>query len=206
MNLLKLREKRKMIEKKEKKNSKVAWGITGSGEKMPETVNVMKHVKDEFEDRVDLKVFVSKAGDQVLKYYKLSNFLQENFGKVLVEINSNSPFLAGQMQSGKFELLLIAPTTSNTVAKIAMGITDSMLSNAAIMSLKAYVPVYVMPSDYAEGTIVTKLPSGKDMELRIRKEDADNVRKLAQMDRMFILKKPEDIYDLFRKRFPSKTD
>jgi archaeoflavoprotein AfpA len=197
-----------MIEKKgelQKKN-KVAWGITGSGEKMPETINVMKRIKDEFGDVVDLRVFVSKAGDQVLKYYKLRNYVQENFGKVLVEINSNSPFLAGQMQSGKFEFLLIAPTTSNTVAKIAMGITDSMLSNAAIMSLKAYVPVYVMPSDYAEGTIITKLPSGKDLELRIRKEDADNVKKLAQMDRMFILEKPGDIYDVFSKRFASKKN
>jgi archaeoflavoprotein AfpA len=198
--------KRTVVEKKgeQRKKSKVAWGITGSGEKMPETINVMKHIKDEFDDRVDLRVFVSKAGDQVLKYYKLGNYLHENFEKVLVEINSNSPFLAGEMQSGKFEFLLIAPTTSNTVAKIAMGITDSMLSNAAIMSLKAYVPVYIMPSDYAEGTIVTKLPSGKDLELRIRKEDADNVRKLASMDRMFVIQKPEDIHDIFKKRFGSK--
>jgi archaeoflavoprotein AfpA len=191
-------------EEQEKKKHKVAWGITGSGEKMPETINAMKRTKHEFDDKVDISVFVSKAGDQVLKYYKLSNYLKENFRKVSVEIDSNSPFLAGQMQSSKFEFLLIAPTTSNTVAKIAMGITDSMLSNSAIMSLKANVPVYLMPSDYAEGTVRTKLPSGKNLELRIRKEDADNVRKLANMDCMYILEKPEDIQDVFRKHFGAK--
>lgn len=185
----------------EKKKRKVAWGITGSGEKMPETIDTMKRIKLEFDNRVNISVFVSKAGDLVLRYYNLGDYLKENFDKVLVEINSNSPFLAGQMQSGKFEFLLIAPTTSNTVAKIATGITDSMLSNAAIMSLKANVPVYVMPSDYKEGTMITKLPSGKDLELRVRKEDADNVRKLADMSCMHVLEKPEDIQEVFRNHF-----
>ncbi|HII86065.1 TPA: archaeoflavoprotein AfpA, partial [Candidatus Bathyarchaeota archaeon] len=45
------------------------------------------------------------------------------------------------------DLLLIAPATSNTVAKITNGIGDTMLTNAAIMSLKAFVPVYIVPTD-----------------------------------------------------------
>lgn len=187
--------------KKRMDRRKVAWGITGSGEKLPETVNVMKVVKQEFEDRVDLRVYASKAGDQVLKYYKLTQYVEGNFGRVWVEINSNSPFLAGQLQSGKFEFLVIAPTTSNTVAKIAVGLGDSMLSNSAIMSLKASVPVYLMPSDQLEGTLSTILPSGKSLLLKIRKEDADNVRKLAAMESMHILEKPEDILHVFRRHF-----
>ena len=190
----------KKEEKKEKKR-KVAWGITGSGDRLVETVEVMKEIKRQYQNEVDIVVYLSKAGDQVVKYYRLGNDLKENFDRIWVEINSNSPFLAGQLQLGKFEFLLIAPATSNTVAKISMGIADSLLSNAAIMGLKAFVPFYIMPSDYQEGMIVTKLPNGRDMKLRIRKEDVEHVKKLAGMDDVFILEKPEEIDRVFKKHF-----
>lgn len=69
------------------------------------------------------------------------------------------------------------------------------------MALKAFVPVYVMPSDFKEGILVTKLPSEKDLRLRIRKEDAENARKLARMDGVFLLEKPENISQVFEKHF-----
>jgi archaeoflavoprotein AfpA len=196
--------KRKMSEANEVKKKKVAWGITGSGDRIRETFEAMKRVKAEFEDKADIRVYVSKAGDQVVKYYKLSHDLEEAFDKVWVEINANAPFLAGQMQAGKFEFLLIAPATSNTVAKISMGMGDSLLSNSAIMGLKASIPVYIMPSDLAEGTVITKLPSGKDLQLRIRREDIEHVQRLYKMENVSILEKPEDIRNVFKKHFGSK--
>ncbi len=188
-------------EEKEKKKRRVAWGITGSGDRLIETVEVMKEIKKQYQNEVDMRVYLSKAGDQVVKYYRLGNDLKENFDRVQVEINSNSPFLAGQLQLGKFEFLLIAPATSNTVAKISMGIGDSLLCNAAIMGLKAFVSLYIMPSDYEEGMIVTKLPDGRDMKLRIRKEDVEHVMKLAGMDDVYVLEKPEEIHQVFKKHF-----
>ena len=182
------------------KKRKVAWGITGSGDRLPETIGVMKELKEEYRDRVSVGVYLSKAGEQVVRWYKLYEQLKQGFGKVWVELNSNSPFLAGDLELGKFEFLLIAPATSNTVAKMAAGITDTLLCNSAIMALKAFVPVYVMPSDYKEGTVVTKLPDGKDLKLRVRKEDAENTRKLSLMENVFVLEKPEDIRSVFKKQ------
>jgi archaeoflavoprotein AfpA len=192
-----------VMKKKEEKRKKrkVAWGITGSGDRLVETVEIMKEIKEQYQNDVDIVIYLSKAGDQVVKYYKLVTNLRQNFDKIWVEINPNSPFLAGQLQLGKFEFLLIAPATSNTVAKISMGIADSLLSNAAIMGLKAFVPFYVMPSDYEEGMTVTKLPDGRDMRLKIRKEDVEHVKKLADMDDVFILEKPEEIHQVFKKHF-----
>ena len=195
------KEKTEEQKKKKKKLKKVAWGITGSGDRLPETVEIMEKVKEDFEDLVDIRVYVSKAGEQVLKYYKLSHDLVDIFDKVWVEMNANSPFLAGQLQMGKFEFLLIAPATSNTVAKIAMGLADSLLSNAAVMGLKAYVPLYIMPSDYEVGIVITKLPDGRDLKLRIRKEDVEHVKKLSNMEDVHLLEKPEDIYVVFKKHF-----
>jgi archaeoflavoprotein AfpA len=179
----------------------IAWGITGSGDRIVETVEVMTELQKQYDDVVDVRVFVSKAGEQVIKYYKLFNILEKNFDKVWVEINANSPFLAGQLQVKRYEFLLLAPTTSNTVAKISLGLADSLLSNAAIMSQKAFVPTYIMPCDYKEGVITTILPDGSEMRLRIRKEDAENVQKLRNMGDVFVIETPQEIAAVFEKHF-----
>ena len=183
------------------KKRKVAWGITGAGDKIDEFIDVMEEMKQQYAATVEIQVFVSKAGETVLKYYSLENEVKENFPKYTVEMNSNSPFLAAWMQTHKYEFLLIAPSTSNTVAKIAHGIGDTMLTNAASMSLKAFVPVYIVPVDYEEKIVTTKLPNGKDMKLRIRKEDAENVQKLKQMEDLHVMSEPQKIRDVFKEWF-----
>ena len=185
----------------ELKKRKVAWGITGGGDRIAEFIETMKNIKQEYENTVEIQVFVSKAAETVLKFYDLEATVRQNFSKVTVEINSNSPFLAAWLQMRKYEFLLIAPATSNTIAKIANGIGDSMLSNAANMSLKAFVPVYVVPTDYKEKIVYTKLPDGKDMKLRIRKEDAEQTRKLEEMEDMSVLSDPREIPAVFKKWF-----
>ena len=130
--------------------------------------------------------------------------LKKRFAKVLVETNSNTPFLAGQLQVGSFEFLLIAPATSNTVAKIAVGIADSLLTNSAAMALKGGIPVYVMPSDYEEGKMITKLPDGRDAEVRVRRKDVENVETLRSMDSLSVLENLEEIHKVFSKHFEFK--
>jgi len=183
------------------KKRKVAWGITGGGDKIAEFIEVMKTIKKEYENVVEIQVFLSKAAEIVLKYYKLEDDVRHNFAKVSVELNSNAPFLAAWMQMRKYEFLLIAPATSNTVAKIANSIGDSLLSNAAIMSLKAFVPVYIVPTDYKEDVVYTKLPNGKEMKLRIRKEEVEPVKKLELMEDVCVLENPQKIRDVFKKWF-----
>ncbi|MGA3290947.1 MAG: archaeoflavoprotein AfpA [Candidatus Bathyarchaeia archaeon] len=169
------------------KKRKVAWGITGAGDKIAEILEVMKDLKKQSEDVVEIDVFVSKAADTVLKFYRLEDELKRNFPKVQVELNSNSPFLAAWLQMRKYEFLLIAPATSNTVAKLVNGIGDTLITNSAIMSLKAFVPVYILPTDYRESIVYTKLPNGKEMKLRVRKQEADQVRKLESVEGVHVL-------------------
>ena len=189
------------IEQAQIKKRKVAWAITGAGDKIAEFLEVMKKIKREYADTIDIHVFLSKAAETVLKFYNLEKTLRQSFDKVQVEVNSNSPFLAAWMQMGKYEFLLIAPATSNSVAKIANGIGDTMITNAAIMSLKAFMPVYIVPTDYKEGACVTKLPNGKKMKLRVRKEEVAQVKKLEAMDDVHILEGPQKILSFFKERF-----
>jgi archaeoflavoprotein AfpA len=179
------------------KKIKVAWGITGAGDKIAEIIETMKELKQQGEGTVEIDVFLSKAADIVLKFYRLDEELKKSFAKVIVESNSNSPFLAGMMQNGKYEFLLIMPTSSNTVAKIANGIGDTLLTNSAIMSLKAFVPVWIMPVDYKESVISTKLPNGKEMKIRVRKEEADQVRKLEATEDVRVFENPAKVRDAF---------
>ena len=188
------------MEKKQKKK-RVAWGITGSGDRMLEVIETMKQIKKQYQDDTRITVYLSKAGNQVVNFYGLTNDLKENFDKVRVEVNSNLPTLAVQLQSGKIEFLLIAPTTANTVAKLATGIADTLLCNATIMALKSFLPVYILPCDYKEGITATQLPDGSEMKIQVRKEDVERTKKLAAMDGVFILEKPEEIYHVFQKHF-----
>ena len=185
-----------MTEAKVKK-IKVAWGITGAGDKIAEIIETMKDLKKQSEGLVEIHVFLSKAAEIMLKFYRLDDDLRQNFPKVTVESNSNSPFLAGMMQSHKYEFLLIFPASSNTVAKIVNSISDTLLTNSALMSLKAFVPVWIMPVDFKENVIYTKLPNGKEMKLRVRKEEADQVRKLEAMEDVHVFENPQKVREAF---------
>jgi flavoprotein len=76
-----------------------------------------------------------------------------------------------------------------------------MLTNGAIQALKAYVPVYVMPVDFREGSTLTVLPNGRELRLKVRKEDAENVKRLSAMDGITTFEKPGEIREIFRGKF-----
>ena len=186
-----------MAEAEKVKKPKVAWGITGAGDKIAEILETMKDLKKQSEDSVEIHVFLSKAADTMLKFYRLEDELKKSFPKVQVELNSNSPFLASWLQIRKYEFLLIAPASSNSVAKIVNGIGDTLITNSAIMSLKAFVPVYILPTDFKESIVYTKLPNGKEMKLRVRKEEAEQVRKLESMEDVHVFENPQKMREFF---------
>jgi len=186
-----------------RKRRKVAWAITGSGDKLAETIAVMNNIKHRYRSKVDIWVYLSKAGELVLKWYRLDDELRRSFDRVMVETSANQPFLAGDLQLGKFEFLLIAPASSNTVAKLVVGIADTLVTNSAIMALKGSVPVFVMPSDHKEGETQTRLPNGKNFKLTVRREDAENTRKLARLQGVSVVQEPQRIIDLFAKHYSS---
>lgn len=191
----------KIVTEEKPKKRKVAWGITGGGDKIAEIAQIMIELKNQYEHKVEIHVYVSKAGETMLKFYKLFDKLKQEFSSFSVEMNPNSPFLAAWMQSGKYDSLLVAPATSNTVAKIACGIGDTLITNSVIMCLKAFGKVYVLPTDYREGVVSTLLPNGKQIQIRVRKEEAEQTRKLEQMDGVHVLESPQKIREVFNECF-----
>jgi len=157
-----------------------------------ETVEVMEELKARWGGSLEVHVYLSKAGAQVAKYYGLDERLRA-FDSLHTEKDANTPFLAGQLQLGRFKALLVAPATGNTVAKLAAGIADTLVTNAAIQAVKGFVDVFVMPVDLHEGEVETTLPSGRTLRLRVRREDAENARRLAAMEGFHVFGEPREI-------------
>jgi len=184
-----------------KKKGKIAWAITGGGDKIAEIVKTMIHLKKQYEDTVDIHVFASKNGETMLRFYKQFEIIKQEFPHFNVEINANAPFLASWVQSGKYDFMIVAPTSSNTVAKIVHGIGDTLITNSVIMSLKTFGTVYVLPTDYKEHVVETIIPNGKTLKIQVRKEEAEQTRKLEQMTGMNVIEKPEQIPNIFAEHY-----
>ena len=175
---------------------KIAWGVTGSGDYMRESVDLMKKISQEYEVRID--VFLSREAEIVLKFYRYMHEIKENFEKLYTEQGPNIPFLSGKLQIGKYKSFIICPATANTVAKLAHGIADSLITNSAAQAMKVDVPVYIFPVDQNPGEVVTKLPNGSALKIRIRDVDIKNVEILREMRGITVLKHIEEIEDIIK--------
>jgi archaeoflavoprotein AfpA len=170
---------------------KIAWGITGCGDKIEEIAAMMIDLKRQYDLNVD--VYVSKSGVMVLKWYKLWDKLKEEFFDLRTEVNANAPFLVGKLQTGHYDLFLVAPVTANSTAKIASGISDTLLTNAVSQGAKAQIPIYLYPPDNKPGALETILPGGKKLVLYIREVDVENVDKIRKMKSITVLDNVQDI-------------
>ena len=179
------------------KNKRIAWGITGSGDKIRESVTLMKELARKY--NLEVHVYLSREGEVVLKFYKLLDEIKASFPKVALEKGPNAPFLSGKLQVGRYSLFVIAPATANTVAKIAYGIADTLITNSVAQAVKGDVPVYIFPVDQTEGELITKLHDGRDLKLRIRRIDVENVERLRRMEGITVLSQLEELEDVVRK-------
>ena len=173
---------------------RIAWGITGSGDQIIETYKIMADIKNKTD--IDFMVFLSKEGETVMKWYRMWDDIQRDFPNFKTDAGPNSPFIAGPLQVGHYDILVIAPATANTVAKIVHGIADSLVTNVVAQTAKGDTPIYILPVDQVRGTVKTYAPSGKEMELKMREIDVSNSEKLAEMENIKILKSPDDLYEV----------
>ncbi len=171
--------------------TRIIWGITGSGDRIEEILDNMIQLKEE--DDLKITVIVSKAGAQVLRWYNLWDKLGASFDKVTTETNANVPFIAGPLQIGKYDLLLVAPLTANSTAKTAHGIADTLITNAVAQTLKGTTPIILYPVDQSSTPIDTVGPDGIEFTINPRAIDLENVDRLRNMERLIILSSPSEI-------------
>ena len=170
---------------------RIAWGITGAGDYLVESLSVMQQMKTDFD--IEVTVLISKNAEMVVKWYRLWDELRSSFEKVQLEKGANVPFVAGPLQVGYYRLFFVSPATANTVAKIAYGIADSLITNCVAQATKGTTPVYIYPVDQEPGSRETRIPDGDVVTITTRKIDVENARKIRIMEGITVLQHPSEI-------------
>ncbi len=182
------------MEAKKGRKVKLAWGITGAGDLLPDTFDVMKELAESGE--VEITAVMSRAAVKVVNIYRLREMLDKIAHKIMIEEDANTPFVVGALQTGKYDALLVAPATGNTVAKIVRAIADSLITNAVAMTNKTDTEVFVLPVEKENKEVNTKLPDGSFLKLKTRAVDALNTTRLRNMEGITVLETPGEIRDV----------
>ena len=151
---------------------RLGWVITGSGHFFEECLDIMSRL-GEFD------LFVSKAAEEVVRMYrkKESNFPPQT--RIFRDTTASSAPV-GFFYKNLYHTLIIAPATSNSIAKFVAGISDNLATNIFAQAGKCKVPCIVLACD-TEPEHDTKAPS-RMVKVYPRKIDLENTRKLKSFE------------------------
>ncbi len=145
---------------------KIAWAFTGAGHLLRESVELLEVIAEEHQ----VTVLLSGAGEEVLKMYGLFNRVKSLTGgyyqELILEKEQMWSYpISGRFSLGRYDLLIVSPTTSNTIAKLVHGIADTLVTNAVAQAGKGKVKTLLIPVDMESGDVDTVLPSKLELDL-----------------------------------------
>ena len=158
------------------------WALTGSGHFFTESLTLIRDL-----DAVDL--FVSRAAAEVVRMYKTK--LDLPAGTRIFRDTTASAAPVGRFYEGVYHTLVMAPATSNTVAKCVLGISDTLATNVFAQAGKCRVPVIVFACDSAP-ELTTAAPSGL-VKVFPRRIDLENTFRLSEFERTEAVLSLEDL-------------
>jgi dihydromethanopterin reductase (acceptor) len=160
-----------------------AWALTGSGHFLLESLALAQRLP-----RVDL--FLSGAAEEVVAIYGIRlEDLRERFRVFRDKTLSAVP--VGTLYEEHYHTVVVAPATSNTVAKCALGISDTLPTNMFAQAGKLGIPSYVFACD-TEPVVVTKAPHDW-VTLRPRRIEFENVERLRAIDHCSVVSSVEQL-------------
>jgi HisA/HisF family protein len=166
-----------------------AWCITGAGHLLEESISEIEKILAEHK-KMKIDIYLSKAAFEVLKIYKYYHRLESLNCEIHKDNSASSPVI-GRIYKGYYDLLISAPTTSNTAAKFVLGISDTLVSNLFAHAGKSKLPVVILPTDIDEN-LVSAAPD-KEVDVFPREIDLKNTEKLSQMADTVVISKPEEV-------------
>src|SRR5262249_38679091 len=126
----------------------------------------------------DVDLFVTRAADEVLRMYKQELALPKSARVFRDTTASAAP--VGYFYYGVYHTLVLAPATSNTVAKCVFGISDTLATNVFAQAGKCRVPAIVFACDTAP-ELETEAPKGM-VKVFPRRIDLENTERLKAFD------------------------
>jgi flavoprotein len=147
------------------------WALTGSGHFFKECLAMIGRL-----EHVDL--FVSRAAAEVVRMYKQELRLPKA-ARVFRDTAASAPPV-GNFYYGVYHTLVVAPATSNTVAKCVLGISDTLVTNVFAQAGKCRVPAIVFACDTAP-ELETEAPKGM-VKVFPRRVDLDHTERLRAFE------------------------
>jgi flavoprotein len=175
------------------KKPRLAWAITGSGHYIEECLAFLLTLDD-----VDL--YISQAGEEVLKMYGVDLADVRAKMPVFRDKTASSPPV-GHFYKGYYHTFVMAPATSNTIAKCVLGIADNLVTNLYSQAGKCKVPSIVYPCDIAP-EMETTAPGGKVM-VYPRKIDLEGTDKLRSFEYTTVVESVGQLIDTVNARLKS---
>lgn len=171
------------------KNEKqrLAWALTGSGHYLKECIDIISRLQD-----VDL--FLSKAAAEILQQYGY----QHNVGRVFQDKTASSVPVE-LFYHGVYHTVVIAPTSSNTVAKMVCGISDNLVTNIFAQAGKCRVPSIVFACD-TEPELESEAPREHMVKVYPRRIDLDNMEKLKNFEETTVVADMAELESAIQKR------
>ncbi|OAM53092.1 flavoprotein [Methylovorus sp. MM2] len=148
---------------------KLAWAITGSGHYLRECIDIIQQLEN-----VDL--FLSKAAAEILQQYGYKH----NVSRVFQD-KTASAVPVEFFYHGDYHTVVIAPATSNTVAKMVAGISDTLVTNVYAQAGKCRVPSIVFACD-TEPELESEAPHEHMVKVYPRRIDIENMEKLKTFE------------------------
>lgn len=152
-------------------SKRLAWAITGSGHYLRESLAILQTLS-----AVD--IYLSKAAAEIIKQYGFQDALEATGHKIYQDKTASSVPVE-RFYEGDYHTLVIAPATSNTIAKMAYGFSDSLVTNLFAQAGKTQVESIVFACDTAP-ELESEAPRDNMVKVYPRQIDLDNVEKLKQ--------------------------
>lgn len=159
---------------KQLQKQRLAWAITGSGHYLRECLDIIHTLQD-----VDL--FLSKAAAEVLQQYGY----QHQVGKVFQDKTASSVPVELFYQ-GRYHTLVIAPATSNTIAKMVCGISDNLVTNLYAQAGKTRIPSILFACDTAP-ELESEAPRDNVVKVYPRRVDLENAAKIKTFEATLVV-------------------
>jgi flavoprotein len=165
------------------------WTLTGSGHFFKECLAMVGDL-----EHVDL--FVSKAAAEVLRMYRQELKLPTTAR--IINDKTASAVPVGAFYYGVYHTLVVAPATSNSVAKFVFGISDTLVTNVFAQAGKCRVPTIVFACDTAP-EMDTEAPKGM-VKVYPRKIDLENTARLKEFEATLVVETLDELRDGIARR------
>ena len=130
---------------------------------------------------------MSKAAAEILQQYGYHH----NVGKVYQD-KTASAVPVELFYRGAYHTVVIAPTTSNTVAKMVYGISDNLVTNIFAQAGKCRVPNIVFACD-TEEEVESEAPRNNMVKVYPRRIDLENTAKLKAFEETTVVENMQQL-------------